>query len=470
MTEGSAYQPTSMAISMAILFISSSFVSNIAVAESWILEPSVSLENSFDTNHTLTFDGERRIFTENGIVVSEEKSKVEASQTTVAAGLGFSRVNPASEIKGVIKAEGTVYAQDSDSKANNVELENTFNLVGFVHGEKRTLRSFSAFDVSYKRESLLRDIDTSTDVNDISVDPNEGVEDGLVRTNVNRDRIIINPRLDWNLSAISGLGVNYRFQGVTHSNDDGLPTTLSDYNDHEVTGTYWFQYSPIDKFVTTLSGFYYDATDEDADVNNESITEKQLSGENTGVVVAIGIDRQLSETSDISVRGGFRTTNIKTTDQARAADDGNLATVEPFTGDIVSTEEDTDGYIISLNGEKRTGLTRYSFRAGRNLYGSGVGEVVQADEFLVNVRHEYTELLSFFGRAKLFQNKTIRETEDSDRRYLSFEPGLSWNFKRWWNFDTNYRYRREKQNGNFSSAESHALIFGLRWSKPRNLN
>lgn len=384
-----------------------------SIAEAWVLQPAVSLRQTVDDNYRLSVNSQAR----------------ELSTTELGLEAGISRVTQSFESRLRLKLEAISYSGDEEDLEDRLN-----NTLFFTTANKSEVSAFK-LDGRYTRDSLLRNISVVDDT-DITIEPDDNTDSGLRREDISRDRLYLRPSWRRGLSQISNISINYRFNQVEHERQiDGLV----DYRDHYLTMGYSRRYSPIDTFHLTLGGQVYEP---DLD-NVTEYTTLSLTG---------GINRKLTPTSDVGLRLGVRTTEFE-------------RTVDNST----SKESDT-GYLLSLDGQQNTGLNRYTARIERNVFPSASGQQVEADQLLFNANRKHTELLSLFVRSRLFQNRTIgNSNNNNDRRYVQIQPGLSWNFSRWWNVDLAYRYRREKKDGIFESGESHALLFTLQWSKARNL-
>ncbi|MGB0866550.1 MAG: hypothetical protein ACPGSC_08565, partial [Granulosicoccaceae bacterium] len=329
--------------------------------------------------------------------------------------------------------------------------------------EGRSERAVWRFDASLLSDSLLQDISLDTDFDE--TDPGEGNEDnddGTVRDDVTRVRLTATPSYSYKLSPISNLRTSLTMRSATYDNTD--QTDLKDSDEFALFGAYRREFSPINSWGI------------DAAVDN---FEAEDSGTFDSFVLGASVSHKFTETSVVGLR------------VAQAASDFDYAA--GFTnanGEYTtrSTSGSANKPIVQLTGSQTTGRTKYSFQLGTNLHGSASGEVVSANELLLNVVYQYSELMTLTWRNKFFENESLRDflpvgddvtgddethnraynatIEDANRRYLAFEPTLNWRFSRWWVMDAGMRYQREKRYVLGNPGESYYAFIGVTYSKP----
>lgn len=382
----------------------------LSFAQTWVVQPTVRVEQGFDDNFRLEVDDPDEVFTTR--LVGEAK---------------LSRIAENMELAGLVRLDAVSYSgDDSDLRdRNNQLLDGTYDFEGE--------RSTWSVRGTLRRDTLLRTVRIFDDPEDVTLEPDDDVDEGLVRENIRRDRLTIEPVWTYSLTERGGPRIAYRFRGRRYDNEEG--TSLSEFDEHTLTGEYGYQFTEKDQLNTGVDLTRVHRADEDRDDDS--------------IVVRTGIEREFSETLRGSADIGYRAT----------------------TFDVDSPEEDTDdGLVVRIRGSKRTGLTTFAGQLEQNVTPSGSGELVDKIELRFNVSRRLSEVLRFTFRSRLFETETDRvRAEEVTRRFLSLGPRLRWRLGRAFSIDGSYEYRREKIDGDPDSAESNAVVFSLNYTKPTPL-
>ena len=428
-------------------------------ADAWQKEPSYGVELGYSDNYTL----------EPEPVSDDAQNRIQAVSTLKAtAGLALIQLKPSYTAKIEGKLIATSYGGDIEGYKKTTPLTGGGKEVVTENGsivyegsrldtrldgalnlgiEKLQERAVWRFDASLLTDSLLQDISL-----DAVIDEQDGIsdiDDGAVREDVTRTRLNISPSYLFKLSPISFFRTALSVSTVAY--DNTATSTLKDYDQQKLSGFYSREFTPVNSWSI------------DGEVRNYEADE---AGQFDSAVIGLGVSHNFSETTEFGLRFAQSTTSF----------------------DYGDTSGRASKPLVQLTGSKKTGRTVYSLRMGAELYGSATGDVVRADELLFNAVYQYSELMTLTWRNKLFQNKSLRDKfpdpaegepdlsgeelaynlgiDESNRRYLAFEPTLNWRFSRWWVLDTGLRYQREKRDSLGNSGESAYAFVGVTFSKP----
>ncbi len=376
--------------------------------EALVLEPSVSIRAFYDDNAALT------IREHNDSVGSE-----------LLGALKLSRKADAMELKGVarlnmlLSASGDVY-RDKDNQLISME---------FIRKGELSRWRVSG---SWRRDSIVRSVRV-TDQDDVTPEPDDDVDAGLVQVSVRRNRYIVKPSWSYNLSPRTEIAAGMGFDKVVF--EDTGETLLFDYENNSLFGRHFYRITERDRITTTLTMKQYRADAVNRDYDSGSLL--------------VGLEHSYSETATGHFQLGWYQTQWR----------------------HLGGKEGTDGgYLARIYVEKRTGLTKFSGRIGRSTFASGAGYVVNSDELVFNMVRDLTETMRFSLRIKAFQNESIQDDfPEANRRYISITPALSWRVSQWLSVNASYRYRRQNRDIDAQSAESNALYLSVRYARPTPL-
>lgn len=371
-----------------------------------VVEPSVSARLFYDDNAALT------IKPHDFSAGSELLGALRVSRETAAMKLqGIARLNM------LVDAGGDVY-RDKDNQL----LSLAFTKKGEVSRWK--------LNGSWRRDSIIRSVSVIEDMDEnVAQDPDDDVDAGLVHVSVRRNRFVLKPSWSYRFSPRSEVNAGYGFDRVTFG--DTRDTSLSDYENQSLFGSYFYRITERDQITTTLGMSQYrtDSINRDYD----------------GYNALVGLKHSYSETASGHFQIGWQETSYSDSFGSR----------------------ETSNYLFRISGEKRTGLMKFSLRLSRSTFASGAGDVVNSDVLLFNMSRELSEKMRFSLRMKAFQNESIREDSPAaNRRYMSIAPTLVWKITPYWSADASYRYRRQKRDTDARSAESNAVYLSLRYSYP----
>ena len=485
------------------------------VADVWVLEPSVSLDQRLDDNYRLLPDANE-----------------EASTTRLVGNLGLSRESRTASITGGVRVDALLTQGDFEGEALDSNQVLFFNT---TLGDARTRWNV---DVDFKQDTPNRDISA-----DLSGDDSEPTDNGVVTQSYNlaRRRLVVAPSVTRDLTRRASVTAGLKYTGVAHDlpspedaiytrylglyaaqnaegfagedivpeaeNGDPLPigevdnatvgvftpdAELDDYQEAELDLPLRYALSPISAVSTTLRYSRYVADSvPDASINvpfSELVREGQTDiyrdprgrdSISTTTSLRLGYERSLTPTLRGEVEAGVYVNTTDDTDTFRESDRdtyipviANFGTAEAraLSADeyLETLESEQEGWLASVRLTKDAGLTRYSARFGVDVQPSSVGSQVEAQELVGDVYRTITPLIQTSLRVRLYEPDRLGANPDNRfaRRFLSVEPKIVYRFSRAWTAGASYRYRRQKSRAEVLSGESNALLFSLTYTPP----
>jgi hypothetical protein len=387
----------------------------LALAQGYVLTPTVELQGGYDDNFRLAEEGE---------------PEDEVGTGRIAGELALSRIAETVEIVGLLGVDAATYWGDDEG------LEDDSNqLLDFTVLNKRELTNLG-IEASLRRDSLRRSVETADDPGEVPIDPDDDVDDDFVdervAETVRRDQIIVGPFLERQLTELMSVNLGYQFQDTSYEELEGIvdpANRVTDFRYHTVTAGLSRQVTERDDLVLLTGGSFYRAD------NDREFDTYELQ---------VGVDHAFSETASGVFTVGARQTSF----------------------DIPGVEEDDDtGIVARIAGSKLAGLTRFSGILERTVSPSASGDQVQTDRLVFNITRKLTERLGFTLRSKLYENESLRDlASPSNRRYLTFEPSLSYLLTESFALEGAYEYGRQKRFGEAESGDSNAVFLSLIYS------
>jgi hypothetical protein len=398
-------------VKLSIVLVLISFLSPSAVmAQAWQLEPSATVEQSYNDNFRLTTESEDKVFT-----------------TRLAGGLGLKRFTETIEIEGLVRAD---FAKLSGDTENILDDTDNSQLLGLKASRKFERTKFG-LNFLFIRDAVLRSVNVVEDPRNVTVEPDPSVDNGVVPENVRRYRTQVQPNFNYQFTERSSMGLIYGFNDGNYK--DNERTGLNDFQRHSLTGRFQTQATEKDTLLALLTGSRFDSD----------------SGNTTDTIeLQVGLNHDFDETTNVGFTLGGRYTEFNT-----------------------STEDNSsDGFVARLRARKLAGLTRFSFRLERRLSPSGVGDEVETDEFNFNLTRRLSPLLLFSLRSRGFENESIRTaTSGKNLRRFFVQPRLSWQITQNWYFETSYQYTRQKRFDTPDSADSNSVFVSINYRLPTPL-
>ena len=261
-------------VGLSIVFVLIVFLSPSAVlAQAWQIEPSVTVEQSYNDNYSLTTESEAKVFT-----------------TRIAGGLTLKRITETIEFEGLVRADFVKLSGDTDFLDDTDDNQ----LLGFKASRKFE-RTKLGLDFLFLRDDLLRSQNVVEDPSDVTVGPDQSVDDGVVTVSVRRYRTELQPNFDYQLTERSNLGLRYRFNDTNY--DDNELTRLTDFQRHSITGSLETQVTEKNTVLALLTGSRFDSD----------------SGNTTDTVeLQVGLSHDFDETTNVGFTLGGRHTEFDT--------------------------------------------------------------------------------------------------------------------------------------------------------------
>lgn len=243
-----------------------SSVSMVAIAESWILTPIVTVGASYDDNFRLT----------------RLKQHDDVTGLNLAVALAFDRVVDDFSVNGKVRLDFNTYDGDDIPDDNNQSLK-----VGIT--KKAELSKWSLVGL-YTRDSTLKDISEQFDADDPSTYPD--TDAGITTSRVRRKTLRLIPSWETRINERTRAKVSYELKDIGYENV--LGSSLTDFTNHKLTGSVSRNLSERDLVRVGLSYQDYDSDAKNSDYDS--------------VTGTLGYDRDFDETFRGGVEVGYRTT------------------------------------------------------------------------------------------------------------------------------------------------------------------
>lgn len=399
-------------------------VPSVTLAQAWVVQPSVRLDGIYDDNFRL-----------------ETEDPDEITTARISPAVEVSRRTETVDIAGLLRVDGNFYYGDDegiDDQSNQ--------LLDFSYFRLGELSRFGGV-LSFQRDTLLRTIRSFEGAEDITVDPPDDVDEGIVEAaNVDRQQIVLGPSWRRVLTERAEVGLSYEFTDTTLGDTEGLVVaqpeagvdtgfSLTEYQTHQVNAELLTRVTEVDRLVLPFEYLRYDAKDLDRQYNNYDLRA--------------GVAHEFSETTSALFTAGARYTEFD------GADFGQ----EAGTSDT--------GFTALLSGTKIAGLTTFTGALERTTAPSVSGNLVETDQLALNVSRILSERFSFLLRSRFFETEAINElASGANRRFIAIQPRLHYDLSPAWALETAYEYRREKEFAETESADSNAVFLSLVWERP----
>lgn len=492
------------AAAFAVGFCSATF-SLSTLADIWVFEPSVTLDQRFDDNYFLIRTGASALSATRGVVE-----------------LGLSREAESYVLKGLARVDALLTTR---TDVGDEDLDS--NQIFIFDASRRTERGRYGVEVGFKQDTPSRDI--AADVSD----PGSLAEDtGILETqslvnNVARREIKLEPRFEYDLTRRLQVDTQATLTAVEHelpsaqdviyqqyltirANDasQGVPleplipygqvilgdedvfsptNELDDYLEAEAELGLRFKLTPIVTLTATAgySRFVADVLPSDAvqiaesqfipDSDEVKIRRKpRREAVSTTTTFKLGYERFLTPTLQFSLEAGVYTNTFDNTDTFRADDalvDGlerpDLVVRQGEDQPRVGRSE-SDGWLANTSLNYDAGATRYEARFAVDVQPSSSGAQVETNELKGSAQRVLSPRLIVSLRARAFEPDRLgaRLEDRFARRFISFEPNVQYKYTRNWTVSAAFRYRRQKARVDFESAESNALLFAIKYTPP----
>ena len=461
-----------MAAAIATVVISAS---STATADVWVFEPSAAIDQRVDSNYRLD------PYEDQGVAATRAVAALDAKRET---GTFF--------VRGQARVDALLSINENDTN------ERSSNQVLYVDTGVEQPRLNYGIEFSFKQDTPSRDI--SADVTDLSQTAADTGASVTQDQNIDRRRLVLSPRLSYNLSRRTELSTRFTHTRVEHglpsvqdaidrqvqaiiNNENapeelvdtlqnlGRPATindigrftiddeLDDFQENLIEFSVRHQLTRIDTLSAQVSYSDYEAQSEFASEEPDRIQDPReiniLRNPRLATFVdtkrfAIGYERSFSPTLTAGLQLGYF-----------VADSDRFGELEK-----------NEGYTTSISMTRFAGISQFSGRIGVEVFPSDIGDVVESLDVIGDYRREMSPLLDFSLRVRAYEPDAISDNSDDDRfarRFLSVEPKWIWRFRRAWTAGASYRYRRQKSQVDPVSGDSHALLFSLKYTPPSEI-
>lgn len=242
------------------------------------------------------------------------------------------------------------------------------------------------------------------------------------------------PSVRLQLSELRALNVGYSYRTTDYHTG-----AFTDFREHGLNLGHSWQAGPRLVLISGLGYQRYDAIglDSEADTYN----------------VNLGLRRDISRRLKVALHTGAYHTRSET--------------VFPLPFGDLRTDDETTGFSFSSSLTWLTELTTAALTLDRGVSPSSQGTVVERDAITLLLTRRVSERL----RLKLNvdgsrQNSVASDIDNDDRVYLSFSPGLLWQFTRDLSLDVSYQFRRQDGDGFDGLVEGNIVTFAVTYDIP----
>ncbi len=472
-------------------------ISEHLVADVWVFEPSLTLDQRFDDNYFLIPAGDGSL-----------------SATRAVGELGLSREAQNYVIKGVARIDALL---TTNTEVGDEDLDS--NQILAIDAGRIAPRSRYGVRLGFKNDTPSRDIAA-----DLSDEGAIAEDTGLIVTqslsnNVARQEITIEPRYEYDITRRLEFDVDAALTDVEHDlpsaqdaiyqryldsfprNEDGSldgellpfdavtiddvggvfsPTgELDDFREAEIDFGLRFKLSPITTLTASAGYSHFIAQVLPAqevflnefqvipdDEVRQIVRRPRREQISTTTTFTVGFERFLTRTLQFTIDGGVYTNTTDNSDTFRPDDVILEGVPEPVVG-----KTESDGWLASTSLAYDAGSTRYTGRFAVDVQPSSSGSQVETNELTGEMLRVLSPRLNFSVRARAFEPDRVgaRLEDRFARRFISFEPRIQWQYTRNWTVSAAYRYRRQKARVDPVAAESNAILLAVKYTPPSEI-
>lgn len=399
-----------------------------ALAVEWSVEPSVSLREEYNDNIRLT------TLPHNSVWL-----------TKISPAVNLSGKSETLSVSGGARVNLNRYSGENGLDKN----DQMFNLSSVY----KTERDNWGVDASYTRDSTLE---------------SELVQTGYVLPRRERKSTSLAPSWTRSLTERLKLTAGYQYSNAKYENEP----TLADYAYQKVNGVLQYVWSEQDQFflvasydkveqasVTYTYSQIFPFTGQDVISGNESKTRNFL----------VGMSHVFSE----SLSGVLKIGRRSTQSTAVHTCNGDIAipecTYNILFDPLITFRKDsqTSGSSLDATLDKQFETMKISGQASRDTKASGSG-LVETDRFGISVSDRLSHTVTGNLDISVYRTKYLGDIAlNSNSRYYSIAPRLSWRITEWWTLDTGYRYARQKYENASSAATANVVYVNLVYNWPK---
>lgn len=384
-------------------------IAGVVCADEWSATPSVQVRMQHDDNINLSIDSPVSVWGTSVSPLLDLRKRTALSMYGIGARLTFNR-----------------YSEDSVRDTNS-------QLLTFAGRSNTRLDRFGLAG-SYRRDTTFATIAGGRDVEGEDAtggDEEDDTDAGVVRTEVRRHRLSLNPSWTRALTRVTSTRVGYSLNDTKYSDDAG--TSLVDFRRHGINAALLHNIDQRDEINVSVAFSKYRAPDREVETDDYNISA--------------GVAHEFSPLLRGELALGI--SSVTTT----FGNDEDKSSGSSFNASLV---------------KKQSEQTMYRLFLERDLYPSGVGTLVLSDRLRINYSHDVSPTLSLSLWANAFRNRSLDFfSAAADRVYYNLEPAFRWNLARLWSVDGSYRYRWQKYDDQDDAAESGAVFLAVNYAWPR---
>jgi hypothetical protein len=254
---------------------------------------------------------------------------------------------------------------------------------------------------------------------------------GFVQEHKRRIKKSLSPSWSYDLTERASTQLGYSYTDVSY--EDAELTSLSGYRYDSLFAALSYRMTELSQISATATASVYDS---------ESGTEYDTRG------LRFGFSSMLSETLSTNLSVGVN----------RSSSSSNTAESTSDTGLTLDLSLKKSWEISSLSG---------TLSISESPSGDGMRHTTKLG---IGYNRKLSPRTTFSVNTSLIKNSSGggRDDDSDDRRYVLFEPRLSWKATRWWTISTSYRYRAQEYTASDNGvARSNAIFINVAYVWPR---
>ena len=277
---------------------------------------------------------------------------------------------------------------------------------------------------------------------------------GAVQARRQRSLLTANPTWSRALTEATSLRASYSYTDVHY--DESAGTGLINYGDQ--SASVGIESKLDERNVVNVTAYY------DRYETNPAESRASTYG------VQGGYDHDFSETLHGSFVVGLRRTQSTISSDALVCDGPIilgfcLGTITEVTS---VQKETSSGYTLNASLAKRWETDTVSGQLSREINPSGVGSLIQTDRIQMIWTKEWSPTLSSNISAAAYRSRYIGGVvTNSNTRYYTVEPRLTWRLAEGWALDAGYSYARQNYETVPVKATANVVYVNLNYAWPK---
>ncbi|WJW75212.1 hypothetical protein QVG61_12075 [Thiohalobacter sp. IOR34] len=372
-------------------------------------------------------------------------NEISATEYALKPELAFLRTTAVSQVKGTVGFDFRRFDKDElDTNDSFLDLASYY----------RTERSRWDLGARYTRDTTL---------------DSELEESGIVYERIRRTSRSLNPAWSYMLDPTRQLKASYSISQIRYENNQN--TYFSDYDYQGLTLEYNQRWSAKTSVTGNLSQTRYE---------NGSNTVRSDTTQ-----VQVGASHEFSERWSASALAGARRTRTTTRVGLLVCPGLDLRSsplsllfgpcVDPVTLAPLAFTVQTESRSNSSTGSVFTLQTAYGFETGslsasatRSVSPSATNGLIVRDRLSLSAERRLSEKLTLSAKLGWYRTSaTDSEIGNLNRKYLEFQPRLTWRIDRDWRLKTSYRFRKQSYESQLDSATGNTLTVTLVYAWPK---